>query len=122
MKAEIRCVEKNAFRTVVEICHEMMIPSGMGEELQRQREMCIDPYTRVANRSKELVPMEVKTVLTLEKSGKGLHVATTICNQAKDHRVRVVMPTGLNTSTHLADSAFEVVKRNNRHNDTWTNP
>lgn len=32
------------------------------------------------------------------------------------------MPTGLNTSTHLADSAFEVVKRNNRHNDTWTNP
>ena len=70
MKAEIRCVEKNAFRTVVEICHEMMIPSGMGEELQRQREMCIDPYTRVANRSKELVPMEVKTVLTLEKSGK----------------------------------------------------
>lgn len=38
----------------------------MGEELQRQREMCIDPYTRVANRSKELVPMEVKTVLTLE--------------------------------------------------------
>ena len=122
MKAEIRCVEKNAFRTVVEICHEMMIPSGMGEELQRQREMCIDPYTRVANRSKELVPMEVKTVLTLEKSGKGLHVATTICNQAKDHRVRVVMPTGLNTSTHLADSAFEVVKRNNRHNDIWTNP
>ena len=84
--------------------------------------VCIDPYTRVANRSKELVPMEVKTVLTLEKSGKGLHVATTICNQAKDHRVRVVMPTGLNTSTHLADSAFEVVKRNNRHNDTWTNP
>ena len=122
MKAEIHCVEKNAFRTVVEICHEMMVPSGMGEELQRQREMCIDPYTRVANRSKELVPMEVKTVLTLEKSGKGLHVATTICNQAKDHRVRVVMPTGLNTSTHLADSAFEVVKRNNRHNDTWTNP
>ena len=45
-----------------------------------------------------------------------------ICNQAKDHRVRVVMPTGLNTSTHLADSAFEVVKRNNRHNGTWTNP
>lgn len=48
----------------------MMIPSGMGEELQRQREMCIDPYTRVANRSKELVPMEVKTVLTLENREK----------------------------------------------------
>lgn len=23
---------------------------------------------------------------------------------------------------HMADSAFEVVRRNNRHNDTWTNP
>lgn len=56
----------------------------MGEELQRQREMCIDPYTRVANRSFELVEMDVKTVLTLEKSAKGLRVATTICNQAKD--------------------------------------
>ena len=50
MKAEISCVERNAFRTVIEICHKMMVPSGMGEELLRQREMCIDPYTRVANR------------------------------------------------------------------------
>lgn len=122
MKAEISCVERNAFRTVVEICHKMMVPSGMGEELLRQREMCIDPYTRVANRSSELVEMDVKTVLTLEKSAKGLRVATTICNQAKDHRVRVILPTGLDTSMHMADSAFEVVRRNNRHNDTWTNP
>lgn len=122
MKAEISCVEKNAFRTVVEICHKMMVPSGMGEGLLRQREMCIDPYTRVANRSSELVEMDVKTVLTLEKSAKGLRVATTICNQAKDHRVRVILPTGLDTSMHMADSAFEVVRRNNRHNDTWTNP
>lgn len=122
MKAEISCVERNAFRTVFEICHKMMVPSGMGEELLRQREMCIDPYTRVANRSSELVEMDVKTVLTLEKSAKGLRVATTICNQAKDHRVRVILPTGLDTSMHMADSAFEVVRRNNRHNDTWTNP
>ena len=121
-KAEVSCVERNAFRTVVEIRHKMMVPSGMGEELQRQREMCIDPYTRVANRSLELVEMDVKTVLTLEKSAKGLRVATTICNQAKDHRVRVIFPTGLHASTHMADSAFEVVRRNNRHNDTWTNP
>ena len=121
-KAEVSCVERNAFRTVVEIRHKMMVPSGMGEELQRQREMCIDPYTRVANRSFELVEMDVKTVLTLEKSAKGLRVATTICNQAKDHRVRVIFPTGLHTSMHMADSAFEVVRRNNRHNDTWTNP
>ena len=122
MKAEISCVERNAFRTVVEICHKMMVPSGMDEELLRQREMCIDPYTRVANRSSELVEMDVKTVLTLEKSAKGLRVATTICNQAKDHRVRVILPTGLDTSMHMADSAFEVVRRNNRHNDTWKNP
>ena len=121
-KAEVSCVERNAFRTVVEIRHKMMVPSGMGEELQRQREMCIDPYTRVANRSFELVEMDVKTVLTLEKSAKGLRVATTIGNQAKDHRVRVIFPTGLHTSMHMADSAFEVVRRNNRHNDTWTNP
>ena len=122
MKAEISCVERNAFRTVVEICHKMMVPSGMDEELLRQREMCIDPYTRVANRSSELVEMDVKTVLTLEKSAKGLRVATTICNQAKDHRVRVILPTGLDTSMHMADSAFDVVRRNNRPNDTWTNP
>ena len=121
-KAEVSCVERNAFGTVVETRHKMMVPSGMGEELQRQREMCIDPYTRVANRSFELVEMDVKTVLTLEKSAKGLRVATTICNQAKDHRVRVIFPTGLHASTHMADSAFEVVRRNNRHNDTWTNP
>ena len=36
--------------------------------------------------------------------------------------MRVILPTGLDASMHMADSAFEVVRRNNRHNDTWTNP
>ena len=45
-RPRVSCVERNAFRTVVEIRHKMMVPSGMGEELQRQRRMCIDPYTR----------------------------------------------------------------------------
>lgn len=52
----------------------------------------------------------------------GLKVETAIENTAKDHRVRVIFPTGLKAVDHFADSNFEVVKRLNRHGKNWKNP
>lgn len=33
-----------------------------------------------------------------------------------------MVPTGINSDVHKADSVFEVVTRNNRHNAGWNNP
>lgn len=84
--------------------------------------MCIEPYTRVANRSFELVEMDVKTVLTLGKIGERAVCGYHHLQSGEGSPGSCDFSDGLHTSMHMADSAFEVVRRNNRHNDTWTNP
>src|SRR5699024_10175945 len=46
----------------------------------------------------------------------------TVNNTAKDHRLRVVYPTGFATDHHLAESAFEIVERPNKPEIDWSNP
>ena len=43
-------------------------------------------------------------------------------NQALDHRLRVLVGTGLDTPWHYADSIFEVAKRSNSVSGNWENP
>ena len=43
-------------------------------------------------------------------------------NQAKDHRLRALFPSGLVTDHHYADSIFEVAKRPNIPAKEWVNP
>ncbi|MBS6580431.1 MAG: alpha-mannosidase, partial [Clostridiales bacterium] len=80
------------------------------------------PYQREAKRSTKLVLLELETKLTLERNTAGLKIQTTIVNTAKDHRIRVLIPTGLVSDMHMADSPFEVVRRPNRHGKAWINP
>jgi alpha-mannosidase len=58
----------------------------------------------------------------LERGGKGLHIETTIDNKAKDHRIRALFPTDLNTATHQVDSMFEVAERSIEPATEWMNP
>lgn len=121
-KAQIELAEDEAYRCTYRIIHKLMVPKSADEMLDREHRQCIDLYQRTAGRSRELVELTITTLLSLERSAKGLKVETTIDNTAKDHRIRVMVPTGLQTSTHYADSTFEVVERPNRHKKTWINP
>ena len=120
--AKITVEENSELCSVVKICQQMEIPEAMGDEILAQRYSCVDPYQRQAKRSTKLVLLELETKLTLERSTAGLKVQTTIVNTAKDHRVRVLIPTGLVSDMHMADSPFEVVRRPNRHGKAWINP
>lgn len=122
MKAQIELVEDEAYRCAYRITHRLMVPKSADERLDREQRQCLDLYHRTAGRSKELVALTITTLLTLERSAKGVRVETTIENTAKDHRIRVMIPTGLQASVHYADSTFEVVERPNRHKKTWMNP
>jgi alpha-mannosidase len=63
------------------------------------------------HRSKRRVPMQIVTEITLRKDSRVLEFSTTIDNNVRDHRLRLVFPTGLNPSVHVADSPFDVVER-----------
>ncbi len=121
-EARIELIEDEPYRCTYRIEHRLMVPAGAEELLERERRQCVGLYERKAGRSRELVELALTTLLRLERSAKGLKVETTIHNTAKDHRIRVMIPTGLQTETHFADSTLEVVERPNRHGKAWQNP
>ena len=120
--ATIFVEENSAIRSVVKVRHELEVPEAIGDEILPQRYSCVDLYQRKAKRSEKLVKLSIETTLTLEHHAKGVKVQTTVVNTAKDHRLRVLFPAGLDSDMHFADSTFEVVRRPNRHGKAWTNP
>lgn len=69
-------------------------------------------------RSSKLVSIPITSIFTLDSGSKMLKCKTIIDNKAKNHRMRALFPTGLNTSVWFADTAFDVVKRNIKLPDT----
>ncbi|CAN5484668.1 glycoside hydrolase family 38 C-terminal domain-containing protein [soil metagenome] len=62
-------------------------------------------------RSESRVEMVIDSVVRLRKEADYLEIETTIQNNARDHRVRVLMPSGAKAKTYLSDSPFDVVER-----------
>jgi len=121
-KPKITLAEDEPYHAVYEICHRIEVPASADETLAKERSRMTYIFDRRAGRSRETVVIPVTARLTLEKSARGVKVETTITNTAKDHRMRVMIPTGLQTNTHFADSVFEVVERKNHHSRMWKNP
>jgi alpha-mannosidase len=63
-------------------------------------------------RSSRKSVVRIVTEITLRLGGRILEFTTTVDNRCRDHRLRVLFPTGLQNATHCdVDSAFDVVKR-----------
>ncbi len=62
-------------------------------------------------RAEEFTDLVVDNLITLRRGCDRLEINTTVKNFAKDHRLRVLFPTGVKAKTYLADGAFDVVER-----------
>jgi alpha-mannosidase/mannosylglycerate hydrolase len=62
-------------------------------------------------RSENTIPLVISHFITLRKGQDFLEVQTIVENTVEDHRLRVLFPSGAQTDTYLADSAFDVVER-----------
>lgn len=71
-------------------------------------EFDFDHMRRTTEQRQTLV---IDNTLTLKQGSDHLDVETFVNNTVKDHRLRVLLPTGANASTFIADSAFDVVER-----------
>jgi alpha-mannosidase/mannosylglycerate hydrolase len=67
-------------------------------------------FDRMA-RSADLGAMVIDNHVTLRRDSDRVEVETVVHNAIRDHRLRVLFPTGSQTATYLADSAFDVVER-----------
>ncbi len=120
--AEIRVAEDTPFRAAVEIVHRLEIPASGDELLDEERREMVWFTSRRSGRSSRMLPLVIRTLVSLERNGKGVSVQIRFDNQAKDHRLRVLFPTGLASQSHYADSVFEVVERPNSPSAEWRNP
>lgn len=120
--AQISVLEDTPYRASIEIVHNWSIPSMADSKLDEEQHELIYYPNRKAQRSSEMVPMRIRTVISLNRSGKGVEIEATMDNQAKDHRVRALFPTDLLASSHNVDSMFEVATRDNESAAEWENP
>lgn len=120
--AQFTFLEKSKLRTVLEFTQTLSVPVSADDRLAIEQNQLIWHKEREAGRSSEMTTITLHTVVTLAKGMKGPVFKLTIDNQAKDHRLRVLFPTGLKANTHKADSIFEIVTRPNNPEKEWENP
>lgn len=97
------------------------LPAQAAASLDYERQAVIDITNRTSVRGKQLVALTMHIELRLDQDNR-LQVHLTGNNAVKDHRIRAVIATGMHTTTHTAESIFEVVKRNNAVGPNWKNP
>ncbi|EKN65229.1 glycoside hydrolase family protein [Neobacillus bataviensis LMG 21833] len=122
IKAEIRIIEDTPFQAAFEIVHHWGLPSRASEQLDSEQSQLVWFTARKSQRVQETTPFTIKTIVKLEKHGKGIDVTASFDNQVTDHRLRVLFPTEIDTHCHYADSIFEVAKRDNQPSSEWKNP
>lgn len=122
LKADIRVIEDTPYLATLEIVHEWAVPAS-GDDVfeQEKRELVYFPY-RKGQRVKETMPLTIRTRVSLSRGGRGVELQASFNNQAKDHRLRVLFPTDLETDVHRADSIFEIATRDNVPAAEWENP
>lgn len=122
LKAEVSVLSDTPYEASLEIVHAWDIPAEAEPLLAQEREELVWFTERRSARVSRTVPMRIATVVALEKNGKGVRVRTAFDNAAKDHRIRVLFPTDLNTRLHYSDSIFEAACRDNEPAPEWRNP
>lgn len=118
----VEVMENNRLKGVVKVTHQMMIPASADALLEEEQRAVMEFRARKAGRSENLIPFTIETLITIQRQRGDLQFATTVDNQAKDHRLRALFPTTLAVATHEADSIFEAVTRPNQPSSHWENP
>ena len=92
----------------------MEIPAGLdengGDPWQR-----LDGYPNAARRSDETQELAIASDVTLRRGARAVDITTRFENRCKNHRLRVLFPTRLESKTCHVESAFDVVEREIEH-------
>ena len=62
-------------------------------------------------RSDNRVELMIDSLVSLRPGARHLEIETTVHNNAYDHRLRVLFPSGAHTDSYLSDTPFDVVER-----------
>jgi len=84
----------------------------MAEIRVRTRMMAPESFDfRRGVRSGQLVEIVAESTIKLRRGQNFVEVVTRVVNPSRDHRLRILFPSGAKAKTFLADAAFDVVER-----------
>lgn len=101
--AKIAIIESNPLRVSLRIGLILRVPASATPDEQ--------------GRSVEMVDLPVSTTLTLTPDARRVEIKTEVDNTTRDHRLRAVFRTGIDTVESLAETPFAVVRREHREYD-----
>jgi alpha-mannosidase len=81
----------------------------------------IDADSGASERSSQMIECPITSYITITRGVPRVDVRTVVENRAKDHRLRVLFPTGLSGGTVHAESQFDVVDRSSGVPAEWAN-
>jgi alpha-mannosidase len=96
--------EKGPLRASLKLEHRMMVPKEASKDAK--------------SRSAEMAELLVVTTFSLTRLSRRVDIKTTVNNTCKDHRLRALFSTGIDTVESYAETPFAVVKREHRIYDT----
>lgn len=81
------------------------------QRIKISRTLCVPAYYDydALRRSTTLAPCRVDLVLTLKKGSEFIEIQYTADNTAKDHRIRLLVNTGIDCANSIADIPFDIV-------------
>jgi len=120
--ATVEVLKNNELYGEILLTTKMEVPISADERLEEECRAVIEFRNRKAKRSSTKDILKLETKILLEKGSRQLKFTTSFHNKMKDHRLRVLFPTRINTDTHEADSIYEVVTRPNKVSSSWKNP
>ncbi|MFH1742872.1 MAG: glycoside hydrolase family 38 C-terminal domain-containing protein [bacterium] len=97
LKAKIKLIDSGPLSATLRIQHRLRIP----DSLSKNR----------TERSRKMVLLPITTELTLRSGSRVVEFRTTVDNAARDHRLRVLFPTGIHAEHVSVDEHFDVVER-----------
>lgn len=95
----VELIENGPSRTVFKVTKEMRIPREMNY------------HSHGISRSEEYIVLKIISRVGLSKNAQHVDIETSVINNAKDHRLRMILPTGIKTNEYFANQAFTFVKR-----------
>lgn len=119
---DVSVTKETSFVKEITLKHTLSIPLSADELLEEEQRKMVEFRYRRAQRVEKTKPLEIETILSLEKNSPQLTCRTKMTNEMKDHRLRVLFKTDIESDVHFSDTLFETVERQNEVSKVWTNP
>lgn len=95
--AEINLLSNGAVKTVFKVTKVLKVPQYL--------------YSKTLDRSEQKAELAITNIITLDRDSAFVTVETEIDNTARDHRLKLMLPTNVEGNTYFAGQAFCKVTR-----------